>query len=61
KGGVQPTAKSYTSAINACKNGGQWERALALLREAPESGVALNTFHFVAAIKACGSAHQWHQ
>ncbi|CBN78844.1 conserved unknown protein [Ectocarpus siliculosus] len=61
KDGVQPTAKSYTSAINACKNGGQWERALALLREAPESGVALNAFHFVAAIKACGSAHQWDQ
>lgn len=61
EGGVGPTAKSYTSAINACKNGGQWERALALLREAPESGVSVNAFHFVAAIKACGSAHQWDQ
>lgn len=61
EGGVQPTAKSYTSAINACKNGSQWERALALLGEAPGSGVALNAFHFVAAIKACGKAHQWDQ
>eukprot|EP00903_Cladosiphon_okamuranus_P015642 g14444.t1 len=63
--GVTPTARSYTSAINACKDGkeSQWEQALALLRETATvgGGVAPNTFHYTAAIKACGNADQWEQ
>lgn len=65
--GVAPTDRSYTSAINACKNGapgaGNWERALALLRETATvgGGVAPNAFHYTAAMKACGNAKQWDQ
>ncbi|CAN0347483.1 unnamed protein product, partial [Hapterophycus canaliculatus] len=61
--GVPPTSRSYTSAINACKNGAskQWEEALVLLKEASTlgGGVAPNAFHYTAAMKACGAAHRW--
>lgn len=61
--GVTPTSRSYTSAINACKNGvsAQWEEALALLKEAGTdgSGVVLNAFHYTATMKACGGANRW--
>ena len=63
--GVAPTARSYTSAINACKKGkqAQWEQALALLRETATAGggVTPNAYHYTAAIKTCGNAHQWGQ
>ena len=63
--GVAPTARSYTSAINACRNGekAQWEQALALLRETATAGggVAPNAYHYTAAIKTCGYARQWGQ
>ena len=71
--GVTPTDKSYSSAINACGNGGRWKQALALLREASSSrssstgsggsngATTPSAFHYTAAVKACGSALQGDQ
>ena len=63
--GVTPTVRSYTSAINACREGreAQWEQALALLRETATvgGGVTPNTYHYMAAIKTCANANQWEQ
>ncbi|CAN0004527.1 unnamed protein product, partial [Scytosiphon promiscuus] len=58
--GMAPTDKTYTSAMNACRQGGQWREALALLKSASSSeGVTINEYHYAAAIRACGNGHQW--
>ncbi|CAM9605589.1 unnamed protein product, partial [Hapterophycus canaliculatus] len=60
KAGVALTDRSYTSAMNACRRGGQWREVLALLKSAcSDPGVTVNEFHFAAAVKTCANGQQW--
>lgn len=45
---IHPDVISYSSAITACGNAGQWRRALVLLRDMRAEGVAPNVslFHY---------------
>lgn len=64
KAGGGPASRSvamYTSAIDACGNGGAWEKALELLGQMEAEGVAPNNFAFTATIKACGRAGMWRE
>ncbi|CAE7748071.1 unnamed protein product, partial [Symbiodinium sp. CCMP2456] len=49
---------AYNSAITACDNGGEWERALLLLQELERRGLC-STTTFNAALSACASASAW--
>ncbi|CAN0325337.1 unnamed protein product, partial [Hapterophycus canaliculatus] len=46
EGGVAPNSVTYASAINACGNARQLERALGLLREARLAGIKVGCFLF---------------
>ncbi|CAN0213239.1 unnamed protein product, partial [Ectocarpus sp. 8 AP-2014] len=63
--GVTPTERSYTSAINACRNGtSQWKEALELLKEAQTAGgggITPNAFHYTGVLRACADAGQLDQ
>ncbi|OLP74631.1 hypothetical protein AK812_SmicGene45777, partial [Symbiodinium microadriaticum] len=49
---------AYNSAITACDNGGEWERALLLLQELERRGLC-STTTFNATLSACASASAW--
>ncbi|CAN0073130.1 unnamed protein product, partial [Ectocarpus sp. 12 AP-2014] len=63
--GVTPTERSYTSAINACRNGtSQWKEALELLKEAQTAGgggITPNAFHYTGVLRVCADAGQLDQ
>ncbi|CAM9780566.1 unnamed protein product, partial [Hapterophycus canaliculatus] len=50
---VRPDVVSYSAAITACGNSGEWRRALALLRVMREQGVPPNVVSYNAAAHAC--------
>ncbi|CAM9882463.1 unnamed protein product [Ectocarpus sp. 12 AP-2014] len=50
---VRPDVFSYSAAITACGNCGEWRRALALLRVMREQGVPPNVVSYNAAAHAC--------
>ncbi|CAM9869461.1 unnamed protein product, partial [Sphacelaria rigidula] len=55
--GVEPTTHLFFSAITACGQSGQWQRALKLLREdMMAAGLVPEKHCFNAAIRACASA-----
>eukprot|EP00438_Fugacium_kawagutii_P013097 Skav213398 [mRNA] locus=scaffold797:560569:568950:- [translate_table: standard] len=54
-----PNKISYSSAINACANGSEWQLVLLLLAEIPLGGA--NEFSYSSAINACEKASQWQQ
>eukprot|EP00624_Nannochloropsis_granulata_P004804 evm.model.NODE_3416_length_12565_cov_27.536489.2 len=56
-----PTCIIYTTAVNACGNGGAWEMALMLMKRMEEEGIAPNKYTYGAAIKACARAGKWEQ
>ena len=49
-----PSSPSYSSAIMACSASGQWEPAVALLREMSQRGLSPSRTSYAPAIKACG-------
>ena len=51
--------KSYSAAISACEKGGQWQRALALLKAMCEGRVWPDTPGYNAAVSACEKGKQW--
>lgn len=58
--GLAPTDKSFTSAMNACRQRAQWREVLRLLKSAcSDPGVTVNEFHYAAAVKTCAKANQW--
>lgn len=58
--GLAPSAITYSSVINACAKGGQWELALELLREMRQRrDLAPNAITYNAAIDACTSGGEW--
>ncbi|CAE6909993.1 unnamed protein product [Symbiodinium sp. CCMP2592] len=52
-------AALYSAGISACEKGGQWQKALDLLAEMPESGVTPNIISYNAAISACAGCARW--
>ena len=44
---------SFSSAVNACKEGAEWQMALQLLRDMPKSEVLPNVISFNSVISAC--------
>ena len=52
-GGINPDVISFNTAISACANGGQWEKALNLLQELMNRGIEPDIICFNAAISAC--------
>ncbi|CAN0470864.1 unnamed protein product [Ectocarpus sp. 8 AP-2014] len=50
---------SYSAAITACKNCGQWETALGLLDDMRMRGLGRDRHSLNAAIAACASAGRW--
>ncbi|CAK0863370.1 unnamed protein product [Prorocentrum cordatum] len=56
----RPASSSrYTAGISACGNGGQWQRALALLGEMQEAKVEPNVISYNAGISGCEKGGQW--
>jgi pentatricopeptide repeat protein len=51
-----PNVITFSAAISACEKGGQWKRALSLLDEMRDNGVAPDVIIFNAAILACAKA-----
>jgi len=50
--GIEPTGFTYSAAISACGNGGQWERGLELLYQMRGKGMEINVITYNAAIAA---------
>lgn len=57
--GVRGDEVSFTAAIDACAQQGQWHRALSLLDEMRAEGIPPTVRSFSAAISACGKGQQW--
>ena len=57
--GIKPDVVSYNAAISACKKGGKWGKALALLEEMHGEGIEPNVITYSAAISACEKGGQW--
>eukprot|EP00959_Pyramimonas_sp_CCMP1952_P399534 8371217-Pyramimonas_sp.AAC.1 len=56
---VEPNVISYNAGVSACKQGKQWQRALALLSEMRESELEPNVISYNAGISACETGEQW--
>eukprot|EP00435_Cladocopium_sp_Y103_P067010 s706_g29.t1 len=57
-----PNKRSYSSAINACANDGQWQvvlRLLADVQDVQSNDWGANEFIYSSAINACEKANQW--
>ena len=57
--GIEVNTKSYTAAIMACGNGGNWQMALSLLEEMDQYGVLISDFTYNACISACEKSGKW--
>lgn len=57
--GIRGDEVSFTAAIDACAQQGQWNMALSLLDEMRAEGVPPTVRSFSAAISACGKGQQW--
>lgn len=57
--GIRGDDFSYTAAVDACAQGGQWAMALSLLEKMRSAGVSPTVRTFSAAISACGKGYQW--
>ena len=57
-GGVAPDVVTYSTAMAACGEAGEWEKALELLAEMPSMGVPPNVVAYTAAVAACGRGGQ---
>ena len=53
---MKPDVVSYTLAIDACGEAGEWERACVLLDKMRHDGVEPDHLCYGAAIHACGRA-----
>ncbi|CAN0137278.1 unnamed protein product [Scytosiphon promiscuus] len=58
---VRPDVVSYSAAITACGNSGEWRRAVALLRVMREQGVPPNVVSYNAAAHACVGGRKRHR
>lgn len=54
--GITPNEFTYSVAITACGNGGQWSKALELLDQMRAMGVKINTITYNSAIQALAKA-----
>jgi len=59
KKGIQPDIFTYGSIITACDKVGDWEKALAFLKEMECCGIEPNVICFTSAISACGKVGKW--
>ncbi|CAN0562724.1 unnamed protein product, partial [Ectocarpus sp. 12 AP-2014] len=50
---------SFNATINALGRGGEWKKAVALLREMTRAGLGPNEISYNSAIHACGRGGQW--
>lgn len=61
--GVIPNAATYNAAISGCSVGGEWDRALRLLREMeatdPREEARPEALSYSLVLKACGRDGQW--
>ena len=56
---VPPNTVTFASAIAACAQAGEWERALKLLDTCFATGTPRNTIVYSSAISACEKAGEW--
>jgi pentatricopeptide repeat protein len=54
--GISPNEFTYSVAITACGNGGEWSKALELLDKMKSMGMKVNTITYNAAINALAKA-----
>ena len=59
--GGQGDTITYSAAISACENGGQWEQASGPFERMLREGVQRNPIAYSAAISACGKGVQSQQ
>lgn len=61
--GVIPNAATYNAVISGCAVGGEWDRALRLLREMeatdPRDEARPEALSYSLVLKACGRDGQW--
>ncbi|CAJ1420694.1 unnamed protein product, partial [Effrenium voratum] len=55
---LKPDSYTFTAAVSVCETAAQWERAVAIFREAEAEHIA-DVFSCSAAISACEKAGQW--
>ncbi|CAK0846814.1 unnamed protein product [Prorocentrum cordatum] len=56
---LEPDVFSYSAGISACKNCGQWQRALSLFDDMCEARVERDAISYNAGISACEQGEQW--
>ncbi|CAK0841573.1 unnamed protein product [Prorocentrum cordatum] len=57
---LEPNVIGHNAVISACKNGGQWQRAVALLSKTREvTAWQADVTSYAAGISACGNGEQW--
>jgi len=59
RNGPQPNPRHYATAIQACRQGGQWAQALALHEDLLDVGIARNEFTYCALLGACDEGGRW--
>lgn len=57
--GITGDHVSFTAAIDACAQVGQWSLALSLLDDMRAEGIPPTVRSYSAAISACGKGQQW--
>ena len=57
--GIRGDEVSFTAAIDACAQQGQWSMSLSLLDKMRVEGTPPTVRSFTAAISACGKGQQW--
>ena len=56
-----PTAASYTAAITACRQEGQWKVAICLLQQMQAQKLSPGALTVTAAINCCEASQEWQQ
>ncbi len=57
--GIQPNVIKYSSAIGACEEGGQSQRAFDVLRRCVSAGIQPDVITYNSAICACEEGGEW--